>query len=90
MVLRASPASLSALIVATVAGALAIVPSAAAQSRGAAASPAEPKPFLDVRDAQRRAVERRGDVSLRGARAGTRSARARLRSPRARSSRSTR
>src|SRR5215210_3257216 len=68
------------LIVATVVGALSVTPAAGAQSRGRAAGPAAPRPFLDVRDAQRRAVARRGDVSLREPSARTRSARARLRS----------
>jgi extracellular elastinolytic metalloproteinase len=79
-VLRTRSATLSALIVATLGGALAVVPAAGAQSRGSAARPAVPKPFLDVRDAQRRAVRRRGDVSLRAPSARTRSARGRLRS----------
>src|SRR5215210_6433416 len=68
------------LIVATVVGALSVTPAAGAQSRGRAAGPAAPRPFLDVRDAQRRAVARRGDVSLREPSARTRSTRARLRS----------
>ncbi|MEA2136128.1 MAG: extracellular elastinolytic metalloproteinase, partial [Solirubrobacteraceae bacterium] len=55
-----------------------VVP-AGAQSRRSGARPAAAKPFLDVRDAQRRAVERRGDVSLRAPSAATRSARGRLR-----------
>ncbi len=57
-----------------------VAPAAGAQSRSSVARPVAPKPFLDVRDAQRRAVERRGDVSLRAPSAGTRAARGRLRS----------
>jgi hypothetical protein len=60
--------------------ALMISPPAGAQSRRAVARPAAAKPFLDVRDAQRRAVVRRGDVSLRAPSGRTRSARGRLRS----------
>jgi hypothetical protein len=70
----------SLLLVAVVAGALVAAPPAGAQPRRTAARPAAPKPFLDVRDAQRRAVRRRGDVSLRAPGAGTRAARGRLRS----------
>src|SRR4051794_20962462 len=59
------------LLIATLAGALLAAPGAGAQAA---------KPFLDVRDAQRAAVQRRGDVSLRAPGAATRSARGRLRS----------
>src|SRR6476659_8642827 len=57
-----------------------LMPASALGARQPAGGPAAPKPFLDVRDAQRRAVERRGDVSLVPPSAGARSARARLRS----------
>src|SRR4051794_12061321 len=76
---RSRAAALATLTLAAVAAALA--PAAAgAQARGQAAGSAAPKPFLDVREAQRRAVERRGAVSLRAPSARTRVARARLRS----------
>src|SRR5215212_1206521 len=55
---------------------------AAAGCVGAAPSVASAqaaKPFRDVRSGERRAVERRGDTSLRAPGAATRSARARLR-----------
>jgi extracellular elastinolytic metalloproteinase len=68
------------LTVLIIGAALMVAPPAGAQSRRAVARPAASKPFLDVRDAQRRAVERRGDVSLRAPSARTRSARGRLRS----------
>ena len=73
-------ASQLTVVLLTIAAALTVAPAAGAQSRGAGAAPAEPKPFLDVRDAQRRAVQRRGDVSLRAPSARTRAARGRLRS----------
>src|SRR4051794_3020836 len=76
---RARPATLSAVIVAAAGAALLAPAPAGAQTRGAAASPSAAKPFFDARDDQRRAVERRGDVSLRTPSAVTRSARARLR-----------
>jgi extracellular elastinolytic metalloproteinase len=78
--LRFHARQLIVLLIATLAGALTVVPAAGAQARRSAAKPAAAKPFLDVRDAQRRAVERRGDVSLRAPSAGTRSARGKLRS----------
>jgi hypothetical protein len=69
-----------AVIVATVTGAFTAMPAEGARSHGPALRSSAPPPFLDVRDAQRRAVDRRGDVSLRPPTATTRSARSRLRS----------
>jgi extracellular elastinolytic metalloproteinase len=77
----AAPArSLSAAVACAAALAFPAAAGAAAQRPSPAPGrAAEPKPYLDVRDARRAAVRRRGDESLRPSSAATRRARAGLR-----------
>src|SRR3990170_4293094 len=62
----------AAAIAAAACALVATAPAAVAQQRG---SHAAPKPFFDSRDAERRAVERRGEGSLRRPGEATRRAR---------------